>query len=94
MPCYDAPPPWEGEQKKNAEQAVGILCRHVTAALDAGLIVPHEVLWWYLAHRQIDLVIATSSHYREQDPVAAEEAKRDIERTKLLLESEGTDGEN
>lgn len=85
MPCYDPPPPWEEIQKKNAEQAVVILCRYVTEALNDELIIEPEILTWYLAHREIDLTIATTPHYGKTDSVAAKEAKKDIERVKLLI---------
>lgn len=86
MPCYDPPPPWKGAQKKNAEQAVKLLCAEVKAQLNAGkTAIPPTLLRWYMEHRQIDRQIATTPYYGKADPAEAAQAERDIAHAKQLL---------
>ena len=85
MPCYDPPPPWENAQKKNAEQAVRLLCSHTKAALDAGQVPARELLMWFAEHREIDRQIASTAWYGKTDPAEAERAAQDVHRAKRLL---------
>ena len=85
MPCYEPPPPWEGAQKQNAEQAAKLLCGKVTALLDSGHMVERELLLWYAEHRQIDWQIATTPYYGKPDKAEAARAVQDIERARVLL---------
>lgn len=85
MPCYEPPPPWEGAQQKNAEQAVRLLCKKIGALLDGPHAIESELLTWYIEHREIDLQIATTPYYGKPDNSEADKAKRDIERAKKLL---------
>jgi hypothetical protein len=80
VPCYNPPPPWEGKQKENAEQAVRLLCSMVGQNLAT---MPNEVLTWFLEHREIDLEIATGSC--SPDVSGAEAAKNDIARVRAIL---------
>lgn len=86
MPCYDPPPPWEGAQKTNAEQATRLLCRVVGDRVRAGdPTLPREFVLWFAEHREIDRQIATTSYYGKPDPVEAAKAVQDIERARRLL---------
>jgi len=87
MPCYEPPPPWEGRQRKNAEQAVRLLCQKVGALLDSGHMVERELLLWFAEHREIDRQISTTAYYGKPDAAEADRAVKDIERAKRLLGS-------
>jgi hypothetical protein len=84
MPCYEPPPPWEGTQRKNAEQAVRILCALVREDLAS---MPLDVVAWFLEHREVDLQIATTPYYGNLSPRDADEAKADIARARAVLEA-------
>ncbi|MNC56152.1 hypothetical protein D3C87_1261490 [compost metagenome] len=91
MPCYEAPPQWEGRKIKNAEQAVRILCKQTCEALAEGKTLSRETLEWFLDHRKIDLEIALGSrivgreeHNRIKED-EAEKARQDIEKVSSML---------
>lgn len=81
MPCYDPPPPYEGNQRKNTEEAARILCDMVKQAIVVGIVPPLEVLKWFIDHRQIDVESAT--YWRRTGEIEA--AKKDIERAQALI---------
>lgn len=86
MPCYVPPPPWEGAQRKNAEQAARLLCQVVGGRVRAGdPTLPREFLLWFVEHRKIDRRIATTPSYGNVDPAEAAGATRDIELAGRLL---------
>lgn len=86
MPCYDPPPPWEGAQRKNAEQATRLLCRVVGDRVRAeDPTLPREFVLWFAEHREIDRQIATTPYYGKPDAAEAARAVQDIERAKRLL---------
>ncbi|RLB65909.1 MAG: hypothetical protein DRH08_07335 [Deltaproteobacteria bacterium] len=65
MPCYEPPPPWEGDAKRSSEEATRILCSQVKAQLSRGERPSDELLEWFAGHREIDARIAawTGSQY-------------------------------
>lgn len=83
MPCYDPPPPWEGEAKASAEQATRLLCAMIAPAVHAGEIINAELLLWYLNHRMIDLRIACD--VRDGDSSRLPAIVEDIAATNVLL---------
>lgn len=86
MPCYDPPPPWEGKQRKNAEQAVRLLCLVIGDSVrSADPRLPREFLTWFIEHREIDRKIATTPYYGKPDPDEAAKAVQDIECAMRLL---------
>lgn len=91
MPCYDAPPPWEGRKIKNAEQAVRLLCAQTGEAIANGKTPQRETLEWFLEHRKIDLEIALGSRIvgaEEHNRIQADEAEKarhDIQKVSSML---------
>lgn len=85
MPCYDPPPPWEGEYRKSAEEAVRLLCGMVGACLDAGEPVPSEALAWFIGHRNIDYAAATSPSWATANPAEAAMAMDDVTRAQVAM---------
>jgi hypothetical protein len=83
MPCYDPPPPYEGAERKSAQQAVKLLCALVTTHIDHGIPANAELLNWYIAHRKIDIEMA---RYCQKGDGEIYAAKKDIERAKRLLQ--------
>lgn len=85
MPCYYPAPPWEGEQKHNAERAVQILCDM------AKKLTPREMdddlLWWFLEHRRIDLRQISEPHYSDK-PEGTPEQIRELSDEVHALEAE------
>ena len=84
MPCYDPPPPFEGEERRNAEKAVKLLCSNVANKIDNGETVEIPLLEWFLEHKQIDLKVATDGRYGRNKEKDAEDAKRYIKIVKEL----------
>lgn len=63
MPCYEPAPLFDGERKENAEHAVRILCDFIGKNLRKSnsavwQSITQEMLYWYVAHKEIDLKIA------------------------------------
>lgn len=85
MPCYDTPPEWEGKARRNAEEAVRILCETIGMLIRAGLTPVRRDLQWYLEHREIDLEIAESSYYKRPEPQKAAEIRADIAMVRDML---------
>ena len=89
MPCYEHPPPWEGAQRKNAEQAVKLLCADVTTSISSGkTAIDPDLLRWYIAHREIDVIMSEQPYHRTPMPEDAADAMRarsDIARARRLL---------
>ena len=81
MPCYDPPPPYEGNQRKNTEEAAWILYNMVKQVLVVGIAPPREVLKWFIDHRQIDVESAT--YWRRTGEIEAD--KKDIEGAQALI---------
>jgi len=61
MPCYDPPPPYQDEEKENAEKAVSLLCGEIAHKIDNKEPITRSSLLWFLEHKKIDLKIATNS---------------------------------
>jgi len=80
MPCYDPPPPYQGEQRKNAEEAVKLLCDLVTQKVSKSEPVSVELLTWWKDHRAID---AKAASYKDYDEVLL--ALLDVEIARELL---------
>lgn len=87
MPCYDPPPPWEGKQRANAEEATKILCEFVRERLySRPEEIPTKIRKWFLEHRKIDVEIYSSTYYGGKNAKKEQEAARkDVERMKYLL---------
>ena len=86
MPCYEPPPPWDGVQKKNSEQAVRLLCQVVGDRVRAeDPTLSREFVMWFAEHREIDRQIATTPYYGNPDPAEAAMAVQDIEHARRLL---------
>lgn len=83
MPCYDPPPPWADEARRNAEQAVKIVCALARHLLDNGQMFNLDLLRWYLQHRRIDL-----QQGRALTPLSPNNGliEADIRRCELLLD--------
>lgn len=73
MPCYEAPPPWEGAARRSGETAVRLLCELCLTHFQNNTLQDHpELLNWYIKHREIDLRIATTTGgYIPPDPAQA-----------------------
>ena len=80
MPCYDPPMPWERAATENNMQAVGILCRMLTAKLHSEENLTKEEAKWLLEHRRIDLLKEEAFGTKEVAKV-----KADIARLEELL---------
>ena len=85
MPCYEPSEPWEGTQQRNAEQAARLLCRHVSATLDAGQMPERDLLSWYIEHREIDRQIAMTPGYHKPNLADERRAEYDIARARRFL---------
>jgi hypothetical protein len=84
MPCYEAPPEWVGDAKKNAEEAVRILCAQIGKAVEAGIIPKRHLMEWLVEHRKIDLRMAIDSYFPKSE-VEREAIRRDIARLEAIL---------
>lgn len=69
MPCYNPPPPYEDKQKRNAEQAVRILCGMCRNASP----VTETLLAWYIDHLKID--IEQAKYWKKPEDLAIAEAE-------------------
>jgi hypothetical protein len=79
MPCYEPPPPWEGKQQNNAQQATQLLCKLVSERVRAkDKTIQKELLLWFIEHRNIDIQIAASGYYRNPSHEEAEISIQDI----------------
>ncbi len=90
MPCYDHPPTYEDEARKNAESAVRILCGLISPRVRAGdNTLSLELLTWFIEHRRIDIEIERDEssrrirRYPRQEVV--NEAEKDIALANRLL---------
>lgn len=74
MPCYTAPPPWQGAAQKHAEQAVRILCT-ICDHIDVQALDP-VLLAWLLEHRRIDVWMMEQPYMGDRvDPAELERAR-------------------
>jgi hypothetical protein len=85
MPCYDPPPPYEGNQRKNTEEAARLLCDMVKQGINAGLVPPRDLLKWFIDHRQIDIESLKYYGREDRNKSEIEAAKKDIERAQALI---------
>lgn len=87
MPCYDPPPPWEGERRVSAEQAARLLCAIVAERLEQCEPVSRELLAWWRDHRKIDAQIMAGGSYKQPHPDAdrMRKAMRDVDLAETLL---------
>jgi hypothetical protein len=90
MPCYDHPPAYEQEARKNAQSAVQILCGLIGPRVRTGdNTLSFELLTWFIEHRRIDIEIERDESSRcvrrhpRQEVVS--EAERDIALAKRQL---------
>lgn len=98
MPCYDPPPPYEGRQRQNAEQASRLLCTIVRNQMARKETIADSVIKWYIEHRRIDLEIAETGYWgRPIEPSEIADIKASIERasayaTRAQPQTGGGDG--
>jgi len=65
MPCYDPPPSYEKAYRRNAEQAVQLLCGLITPRVRNGdTTLSSDLLRWFIEHRRIDVEIETDEAAR------------------------------
>jgi hypothetical protein len=87
MPCYDPPPPFEGDAKKNAEQACRILCDMCGELMRREIPLPLNLASWFYNHRVIDL--REMEFWHRNDPVRRSEIIADLEKLKPMLKKDG-----
>jgi len=86
MPCYTPPPPWQGEQRRNAEQASVILCEYCTKQLADDEFMPQKLLKWFIQHREVDLWQAQDNGWgRSKSPEVIDKIKKDIQKLSRLI---------
>ena len=87
MPCYDPPPPFEGEARESAEHSSRLLCGLIATKIANRHHVDKELLEWWVTHREIDAKVAVDNHYGRNNQQDADAALRDVAIAKKMLDN-------